>query len=134
MSRKTKSEEIKVEKPKKTCMRCGKELGQTDMTQTDANGGKWHCECADIALVEWVNMSAKIEQLKEDFVAMSIEKERCRKLAVDYSLMADSYKASLERCENMKLAHEFEDLLGTTSIPIAVEKLKVLIKANKEEG
>ena len=76
-------------------------------------------------------LSAKIEQLENDFIAMTAEKERCRKLAVDYSLMADSYKARLERCENMKLAYEFEELLGTTSIPVAVEKLKELLLKQK---
>lgn len=75
------------------------------------------------------------EQVKEErnrlvneLADMTAEKERCRLLAVDWSLKADGYKASLEMCENMKLAHEFEELLQTTSIPVAVEKVKGLIK------
>ena len=48
-------------------------------------------------------------------------------LAVDYALKADSFESALKRCENMKLAREFEDLLQTTSIPVAVEKVRELL-------
>jgi spore coat polysaccharide biosynthesis protein SpsF (cytidylyltransferase family) len=63
---------------------------------------------------------------------MEAEKERCRKLAVENALKADGYRHSLELCENMKLAHEFEDLLQTTSIPVAVEKVRGLIAINAQ--
>jgi len=67
-------------------------------------------------------------ELRQELADMTAEKERCRLLAVDWSLKADGYKASLEMCQNMKLAHEFEDLLQTTSIPIAVEKVRGMIE------
>ena len=77
-------------------------------------------------------LSAKIEQLENDFITMTAEKERCRKLAVDYALKSDSFEMRLNQCENMKLAHEFEDLLQTTSIPVAVEKVKGLMAELEE--
>jgi len=67
-----------------------------------------------------------MRDLKADLTIMTEEKERCRKLAVDWALKADGYRIALERCENMKLAREFEELLQTTSIPIAVEKVRSL--------
>lgn len=94
----------------RTCEGCGAEVGQTDITQRDADGNTWHCVCADNAL-------AKYKRLED-------EKERCRKLAVEYALQSDEYKIKLERCENMKLAREFESLLQTTSIPVAVDRVK----------
>jgi len=97
----------------KICERCGKELKQTDMYQRDASSDYWCAICADRALAE--------------FKGLMEEKERVRQLAVEYSLLADGYKQSLEFCKNMKLAKEFEELLETTSIPVAVEKLKGLV-------
>ena len=86
----------------------------------------WHeleKECADI--------QAELSRLQVALEATIAEKERCRLLAVDYALKADSYKASLELCENMKLAREFEELLQTTSIPVAVERVRRLMVLKK---
>jgi hypothetical protein len=74
------------------------------------------------SLPYWVNRA----------VEMEAEKERCRLLAVDYALKSDDYKMRLEMCENMKLAREFEDLLQTTSIPVAVEKVRGLMAINAQ--
>ena len=74
-------------------------------------------------------------ELKQELADMTAEKERCRKLAVDWSLKSDGFEARLNQCENMKLAHEFEELLQTTSIPVAVEKVKGLMAVrNAAEG
>lgn len=72
----------------------------------------------------WHELEREYTELQQSLIDMTAEKERCRKLAVENALKTDGYKASLEMCENMKLAHEFEELLQTTSIPIAVNKLK----------
>jgi len=71
-----------------------------------------------------IDLESEVNRLQVALQATVEEKERCRKLAVDWSLKADVYKASLEMCENMKLAREFEELLQTTSIPVAVEKVR----------
>lgn len=75
------------------------------------------------------NLESEINRLSVALDATIEEKERCRKLAVDWALKSDGYQMALERCENMKLAHEFEELLGTTSIPVAVEKVRGLMEA-----
>ena len=86
---------------------------------------------AGLILSEGSELYEKIGRLEMELADMITEKERCRNLAVDWSLKADGYKASLEMCQNMKLAHEFEDLLQTTSIPVAVEKVKGLMALKK---
>ena len=78
-------------------------------------------------MFEYSLLKAELNRLQVALEATIAEKERCRLLAVDYALKSDEYKMRLEMCENMKLAHEFEDLLQTTSIPVAVERLKELI-------
>jgi len=69
-------------------------------------------------------LESEVNRLQVALQATVEEKERCRKLAVEYALKADGYQTALERCENMKLAREFEELLQTTSIPVAVDKVK----------
>lgn len=75
--------------------------------------------------IEW--LKSEVNRLQVALDATIAEKERCRELAVEYSMKADGYKASLEMCQNLKLAREFEELLQTTSIPVAVENLQNLI-------
>ena len=72
-------------------------------------------------------MESEINRLQVALDATIAEKERCRNLAVDWALKSDGFEMALRRCENMKLAHEFENLLQTTSIPVAVENVKELI-------
>ena len=72
---------------------------------------------------EYTKLLGKLELMTE-------EKERCRKLAIDYSLKADGYKMDLEMCQNMRLAKEFakeldpEDLHDTEHIAVALELLR----------
>ncbi len=75
--------------------------------------------------IEW--LKSEVNRLQVALDATIAEKERCRNLAVDWALKSDGFEMALRRCENMKLAHEFENLLQTTSIPVAVEKLKELL-------
>jgi len=80
----------------------------------------------------WHELEREYTEVQKALIAMTAEKERCRQLAVEWSLKADGYRISFERCENMKLAREFEDLLQTTSIPVAVEKVKELIYESEQ--
>ena len=75
--------------------------------------------------IEW--LKSEVNRLQVALDATIAEKERCRNLAVDWALKSDGFEMALRRCENMKLAHEFENLLQTTSIPVAVENVKELI-------
>lgn len=78
-------------------------------------------------MFEYSLLKAELNRLQVALEATIAEKERCRNLAVDYALKSDEYKIRFERCENMKLAREFEDLLQTTSIPVAVKKVRSLL-------
>lgn len=74
------------------------------------------------------DLEAEVARLAVALQATIAEKERIRQLAVDYSCKADGLQMDLQMCQNMKLAREFENLLGTTSIPVAVKKIKALIE------
>lgn len=73
-----------------------------------------------------IEMFKIIGELRQELADMTAEAERYRNLAVDWSLKSDVFEMRLNQCENMKLAHEFEELLQTTSIPVAVEKVRGL--------
>jgi hypothetical protein len=77
---------------------------------------------------ECAELEAENARLSVALQATFAEKERIRQLAVDYSCEADGLRMDLEMHQNMKLAREFESLLGTTSIPVAVKKIKALIE------
>lgn len=76
-------------------------------------------------------LQAELARLTAALQATIAEKERVRQLAVNYSCKVDSYRMDLEMCQNMKLAREFEELLGTTDIAEAVEKVRELIAHKK---
>ena len=80
------------------------------------------------------DLEAENNRLQAALQATIAEKERVRQLAVDYSCQVDGLRMDLQMCENMKLAREFEDILGTTSIPVAVERLKAMTDAYIREG
>jgi len=73
------------------------------------------------------DLESELARLQVALEATIAEKERCRKLAVEHSVNAAGLEQKLSMCENMKLAREFEELLQTTSIPVAVERLKELL-------
>ena len=75
-------------------------------------------------------LQAELARLTAALQATIAEKERVRQLAVNYSCKVDSYRMDLQMCQNMKLAREFEELLGTTDIAEAVEKVRELIAHN----
>ena len=88
---------------------------------------EWELSTGYVGATHEGELEDELNRLQVTLEATIAEKERCRKLAVEHSVNAAGLEQKLSMCENMKLAHEFEELLQTTSIPVAVEKLKGLM-------